>query len=231
MGSDARFAGLSNYYTQHGNYKIMDYNKAIEVGYIPKDYHVFWGYEDQKLFEIAKKEISKASHQNEYFNFEIMTIDPHTPYGYVCDQCPKKYSHTYKNIIACQSHQVYEFVKWIQQQDFYHNTTIVITGDHKSMSSQLLTNMKSDYIRTPYNCIINSVTSSQNTKNRLFNVIDMYPTILTSIGATIDNNKLGIGTNLFSNQQTILEKYGLDYINNELLKTDVYYQKKLVKKE
>lgn len=231
MGSDARFAGLSNYYTQHGNYKIMDYNKAIEVGYIPKDYHVFWGYEDQKLFEIAKKEISKASHQNEYFNFEIMTIDPHTPYGYVCDQCPKKYSHTYKNVIACQSHQVYDFVKWIQQQDFYHNTTIVITGDHKSMSSQLLTNMKSDYIRTPYNCIINSVTSSQNTKNRLFNVIDMYPTILTSIGATIDNNKLGIGTNLFSNQQTILEKYGLDYINNELFKTDVYYPKKLVKKE
>ena len=95
----------------------------------------------------------------------------------------------------------------------------------------LLTNMKSDYIRTPYNCIINSVTSSQNTKNRLFNVIDMYPTILASIGATIDNNKLGIGTNLFSNQQTILEKYGLDYINNELFKTDVYYQKKLVKKE
>ena len=103
----------------------MDYNKAIEVGYIPKDYHVFWGYEDQKLFEIAKKEISKAYHQNKYFNFEIMTIDPHTPYGYVCDQCPKKYSHTYKNVIACQSHQVYDFVKWIQQQDFYHNTKIV----------------------------------------------------------------------------------------------------------
>ena len=231
MGSDAHFAGLSNYYQQHGNYKIMDYNKAIEVGYIPQDYHVFWGYEDEKLFDIAKKEIHNISQKNDHFSIEIMTIDPHTPNGYVCHQCSNKYSEQYKNVIACQSHQVYEFVQWLQKQDFYKDTTIVITGDHKSMTSQLFTNIDSQYTRTPYNCIINPIVTTQNTKNRLFNVVDMYPTILASIGAKIDGDNLGIGTNLFSQKRTILEKYGLNYINKELLKTDIYYQRKLIEKE
>lgn len=225
MGSMSDFAGISNYYQQHGHYYIMDYAEAVNVGYIPKDYHVFWGYEDQKLFQIAKKEIKKASRNNQYFHFEMMTIDPHTPSGYVCEQCPKKYEDQYKNVIACQSRQIYEFILWLQQQDFYKNTTIVITGDHKSMASQLFFNMDSNYVRTPYNCIINSSVTSKNTKNRSFNVVDMYPTILASIGGRVESQHLGIGTNLFSNQKTLLEKYGLDYINNELAKTDIYYQK------
>ncbi len=41
-------------FEQHGNFKIVDYNSAIENGWIDKDYHVWWGYEDIKLFEYAK---------------------------------------------------------------------------------------------------------------------------------------------------------------------------------
>jgi len=228
MGSNADFAGISNYYQQHGDYEILDYYKALEDGRIPKDYHVFWGFEDQKLFEIAKEEITRLANEDGYFSVEMMTIDPHTPNGYVCEQCPKIYDNQYKNVIACQSHQVYEFVQWLQQQDFYENTTIVITGDHKSMSSQFFSDFDTSYVRTPYNCIINSVVSTDHTKNRSFNVVDMYPTILASIGAQIEGDRLGIGTNLFSHQQTLLEKYGLDFINNELSKTDSYYQRKLL---
>lgn len=231
MGSTSHFAGISNYFHQHGNYHIMDYDEAMKVGYIPQNYHVFWGYEDQKLFQIAKKEITKAAKNNQFFNFEIMTIDSHTPHGYICEQCPQKYNEQYKNVITCQSHQVYEFVKWLQQQDFYQDTTIVITGDHKSMSSQLFSHIDPTYIRTPYNCIINSVVIPHHTRNRLFNVVDMYPTILASIGGNIENNRLGIGTNLFSNTNTILEKYNFNYINTELLKTDLYYKKYILKKK
>lgn len=161
-----------------------------------------------------------------------MTIDTHTPYGYVCDQCPQTYDNQYKNVIACQSHQVYEFVKWIQQQDFYKDTTIVITGDHKSMASQFFDQYcDTDYIRTPYNCFINSVVDTSNTKNRSFNVVDMYPTILASIGVDIEGEKLGLGTNLFSNEETLLEKYSLEYINNELSKTDLFYQNELLQSQ
>ena len=59
MGSEAEFAGRDLYYKQHGNYTIYDYNYSLENGEIPEDYHVFWGYEDAKLFEFAKQHLTQ----------------------------------------------------------------------------------------------------------------------------------------------------------------------------
>lgn len=61
LGSDATFGGRRTYFTQHGNYNIKDYNYAIEQGWIPEDYKVWWGYEDQKLFTYAKKELQELA--------------------------------------------------------------------------------------------------------------------------------------------------------------------------
>ena len=54
IGSDATFGGRRLYFEEHGDYDILDYNYAIENGWIPEDYKVWWGYEDEKLFEFAK---------------------------------------------------------------------------------------------------------------------------------------------------------------------------------
>ena len=47
----------------------------------------------------------------------------------------------------------------------------------------------------------------------------MYPTILSSMGVEIKGNKLGLGTDLFSDEETLFEKYGIAYVNEELGKT------------
>ena len=65
----------------------------------------------------------------------MLTVDTHFEDGYVCEQCPTEYDTQYSNVMACSSRQVGEFLKWIQQQDFYENTTIVISGDHPTMDS------------------------------------------------------------------------------------------------
>ena len=51
VGSDAVFGGRAQYFSGHGNYKIFDYVYAMENGYIPQGYKVWWGYEDEKLFD------------------------------------------------------------------------------------------------------------------------------------------------------------------------------------
>ena len=53
--------------------------------------------------------------------------------------------------------------------------------------------------------------------------MDMFPTTLASIGADIEGDRLGLGTNLFSDKQTIPEIIGLDEFNNELSKGSNYY--------
>ncbi|WP_286669934.1 LTA synthase family protein [Thomasclavelia cocleata] len=227
-GSDANFGGTSNFYKQHGNYIIRDYNSFKENNEISDDYFVFWGIEDTKLFEFAKSDIIKLASGDKPFNMEITTIDTHTPDGYLCDKCKKNYKNQYANVIECQSKQINDFINWCKEQEWYDNTTIVVTGDHNSMSEKFFKNIDKNYIRTPYNCIINSIVEPVNNKNRLFSTIDMYPTILAAMGAKVDGDRLGLGTNLFSNKKTLMEEIGFSTLNNEVQKTSKFYNNKIV---
>ena len=228
-GSKADFGGTSNFYKQHGNYIIRDYDSFVESGEIPKDYFVFWGIEDAKLFELAKKDLSLLADEGKPFNMEIATIDTHTPDGYLCDLCKEDHKSQYANVIECQSRQVNNFIEWCKSQPWYENTTIVITGDHNSMSEKFFTKLDKDYIRTPYNCIINSTLKPINDKNREFSTMDLYPTILASMGAKIDGDKLGLGTNLYSNKATLIEEIGFEKLNKEVQKSSKFYNRKILK--
>ena len=86
-GSDAVFGGRQQYFSQHGNYRVYDYFTAIEQGDIPDDYYVWWGFEDHKLFDIAKKELTRLNKGNAPFNLTMLTVDTHTEHGYICDYC------------------------------------------------------------------------------------------------------------------------------------------------
>ena len=55
MGSDATFGGRRNYFSQHGNYNIKDYNYAIEQGWIPEEYKVWWGKKTKSCSLMQKK--------------------------------------------------------------------------------------------------------------------------------------------------------------------------------
>lgn len=48
------------------------------------------------------------------------------------------------------------------------------------------------------------------------------------MGARIDGNRLGLGINLYSGEQTLLEKYGQDYLDIELIKDSKLYRKEIL---
>ena len=218
LGSDATFGGRRTYFTQHGNYNIKDYNYAIEQGWIPEDYKVWWGYEDQKLFDYAKEELQNLAAGSEPFNLTLLTVDTHFEDGYPCEICPTTYGdNQYANVMACSSKQVDEFVKWIQQQDFYENTTIVISGDHPTMDSDFCEDVDEDYTRKVYTTYINAEEDALSSR-RVYTTFDNFPTTLGALGVQIEGDRLGLGTNLFSSTQTLVERYGIDMEESELKK-------------
>lgn len=222
-GSEAVFGGREDFYIQHGNYHIFDYNSAVEDGIISKDYKVFWGMEDEKLYKYAKEKLSRISTNDEPFNFTMLTVDTHHPNGYVCELCDDTYPEQYANVLSCASKQVYQFIDWVKKQEWYENTTIVITGDHKSMKTDFWSDIH--YDRKVYNCFINLPENLliSNTTNREFSTMDMFPTILASMGVDIKGDRLGLGTNLFSMEYTLSEKMGADLFSKELAMYSKYY--------
>lgn len=228
MGSDAIFGGRDSYLKSHGNFMIYDYYKAIEKGKIASDYYVWWGYEDNKLFEYAKEEISNLASKEQPFNFSMLTVDTHFPDGYLSDECEKKFDKNLSNVVYCTDRKLGDFVNWLQEQDFYENTSIVIAGDHVSMDGNYFANVDKNYERTTFNLFINSKVSAIKEKNRLFSTMDLFPTTLASLGVEISGNKIALGTNLFSEEETLLEKYGKDYVISELSKQSPFFNKKIL---
>ncbi|MCD7885527.1 MAG: sulfatase-like hydrolase/transferase [Lachnospiraceae bacterium] len=235
-GSDFDFAGRRNYFTQHGDYDIYDYDRAVEDGKIASDYYVWWGFEDAKLYEFAKEKLLEIAAEEEPFNFSMLTVDTHHQNGYVCSLCENTYDDQYANVWACASSQVYEFVNWIQEQDFYENTTIIITGDHCSMDTDFYGEYTYDKhngttVRKVYNAFINvdpSVEDTNAEKNRQFTTLDFFPTALASLGVTIEGDRLALGTNLFSGTPTLSEEYGYEYLYEELNKKSIFYNQTLL---
>lgn len=228
LGSDAEFASRESYFTEHGSYDIVDINALKKTGRLPKNYRQWWGFEDEKLFAYAKEELTRLASSGKPFNFTMLTADTHFPDGYRCRLCPDTYERQYANVLACSSKQVYEFVKWIQTQPFYENTTIVISGDHLTMDPDFLVELDEDYTRTIYNCIINAAAEPSKEKNRQFGTYDMFPTTLAAMGVQIEGDRLGLGTNLFSSLLTLTEQYGFQYLDTELQKQSQYYNQKLL---
>ena len=224
LGSNSTFGGRSLYFSQHGNYDIYDYGYAINKKWIDKNYFEWWGYEDSKLYNFSKKQLTRISKNNKPFNFTILTADTHFTDGYVDKSCKEKYDEKYLNSYSCTDSMLYEFINWIKEQDFYKNTTIVIIGDHLSMQKnfkQMYDN--NNYERKIYNTFINSRVKTKNTNNRNFTSFDYYPTILSSLGFKINGNQLGLGVNLFSNKKTLAEKMGFEKFNNGLKEKSNYY--------
>lgn len=228
-GSDVRFAGTDKFFTDHGGYKLFDLYTAREKKYIADDYFKFWGFEDEILYKIAQDEIKSLAAEGKPFNFTMTTIDTHAKEGYKCSICQNTYGdNKTANVIACADTQIHDFIEWIKGEDFYENTTIVITGDHLRMDKYCVGSESEYGDRRIYNCFINSAYKGENAlnlKNRTFTVLDIFPTTLSAMGYSIEGDRLGLGTNLFSDTKTLPEALSFKTFDEELQKQSDFYLK------
>lgn len=226
-GSDAVFGGRRRYYQQHGNYDIYDLLTAREEGYIPEDYKVWWGYEDEILYQIARDKLTMLARSGQPFNFNMLTVDTHHVDGYVCPLCRDDYDSVTANVVACADRQIADFIRWCSQQDFYEDSVIVITGDHPRMDTNLVDGLDY-YDRTVYNCFLNCAAPDPGrTVNREFTTVDLFPTILSALGFTFEGDQLGFGVDLFSPSDTLSEVMGFQALDEEFGKYSPFVEEYL----
>lgn len=226
-GSEASYAGRANYFRQHGDYEILDLNEAHESGKLPKNYHEWWGFEDSKLIDFAKEEITKLAKKDQPFNFTMLTADTHFKDGYLCEDCPDTYDEQYENVIVCSDQRIAEFVQWIQQQDFYEDTVIVLAGDHLSMDGLINQAVGLDYQRKTYFTVINGPEYTLD-QNRSYTTLDIFPTTVEALGAQIEGHRLGLGTSLYADEPTLCEEFGFEWLNKQISYHNVRYEEEIM---
>lgn len=189
-----------------------------------------WGLPDQYIYERTKAYLVSLDKSTPFF-LMFVTVDTHTweaDYDYKhVSNLKNKYGDQRDAFMAADT-MVYDFLTWLQERDFYENTTVIIIGDHLLMSSNLgpvELSPPDNYQRYISNIFINSVIDPEktNTNSRIFASFDMAPTILEAMGAKLPLRRFGLGTSLFSDELTLLEKYGVKTYETEISKRSKLY--------
>lgn len=225
LGSDAVFGGRKNYFQEHGDYEIRDYYWAGVHGYVPAGHYVWWGMEDTYLINMAKSTLNEYSKMDEPFNVTMLTVDTHFEDGYICPVCQNDFEDRYSNVMACSSRQITSFIDWCKEQPWYENTTIILSGDHPTMDVDFCENISADYERKVYTCYINAASEPMiKDQKRSFSTMDAFPTTLGAMGVYIEGDRLGLGTNLFSNRRTLTEEMGVQAETLEISKKSKFME-------
>lgn len=233
LGSDKRFENRDVFLENHG-VQIHDIAWYKAHGYIPRQYQIFWGFEDDKLFAIAKNELTALGKKETPFFYGMLTVDTHFPDGYKCSQCPTVDKRQIMNVIRCADAHIFALIEWMKVQSWWNNTTVVIMGDHNYLDAP-----KHNFIveespladahtrRAWLNIIVNSSknVSQDIQKNRRFCSYDMFPTMLESIGCSIEGGALAFGRSLYSGMPTLAEQYGAETLAKELMQRTVQYER------
>lgn len=239
MGSDKRFEDRAPLFESHST-TIHDIEFYKKDGFIPSDYKVFWGFEDEKLYRAARKELfdlGERSLKGEPFFFGMLTVDTHFPSGFLCEHCEKVKKEGEPQIftvLRCADDLAANLVEWIGEQPWGEDTTVVILGDHCYLDApdnnfiadnSVLGEKETKLSRRFLNIVINPSKRVYNnelmirgfTSPRLFTSLDMMPTILVALGRELEDEQAGLGVSLFWEKKTLLEELGKERLEKSLM--------------
>ncbi|MDR2583785.1 MAG: LTA synthase family protein [Fibromonadaceae bacterium] len=219
--SDKSFSNMGRYFETHGDFEVFDYYYFRENNYLPhKNYKLHWGFEDSLLYSLAKLKLNQIVEKDAPFLFYMQTMDTHMPF-YLAEGKPIKYGSRFKTVLEDMSVRLYNFVLWLEQQEWFENTSLVIYGDHAFMESmQEITGAHGSPLYTFLNLPLEEKLDFRDKKNSHF---DIFPTLLHSIGVSWSSSALGLGVSLMSNDSTLLERFGKDSLSKALTQNSILY--------
>lgn len=224
QGGSSQFAGLNMFLANRAKGKVT----LMDQAFFAKNYSDWqgdgWGAKDRLMYTEAKRKISELAKDEAPFFVTMFTLDTHFD-GYLDEGCVEKYGD-FRDRIKCADLMAGDFIDWFQKQDFAKDTVLVVSGDHLAMNNNLYESYlePNDKKRSIYFSIFNSRKSPQK-HDRKFMALDLFPTILESLGAKVKGHCLGLGCSVLSSRPTLYEKYGAESLSEKLSYPSKYYDK------
>ncbi len=233
QGTNGRFSGTDVFLKSHGFNMFYDMNHMIDrykndQAMATVEAKIKNRFYDEYTYKFFKEKITQLSDKKPFFAV-MATIDTH--FGNETPNSRKLFPTETENTIYHASYLAHEFLEWVKKQPFAKNTTVVFIGDHLMMRSggrknkkagaQLFKKVPNDS-RFIFNTFIHARKKAPYLK-REFTQVDIFPSLIESIGYEIEGSRLGLGTSIFSKRKTLIEELGEAELNKELKKKNLLY--------
>lgn len=217
LGSNKFFSGQDILFSGHGSFSIQDMEYFKKQGWSLKEYGgTQWGFSDAFVFARALDEYKKLLSGGKPFVLLVETIDTHAPKGF----CPpeRRTYHDIRDAIAELDRNLAAFAREIWSDD----TILVILGDHLWMGDpEFLEPVVERHIFNLFHGDVPPIPAQKREGH--VSALDMAPTLLQAAGARWGHDRFGLGVSLFSEEPTLLEKYGPQKFNEILTGWSPFY--------
>lgn len=201
-GGDKDFGGLAAFVASHGNGAFTDYQQLDEVpGRAPDDWQ--WGVGDANMFDAALARIGALEAGDQPFSFILQTAGPHGPKGHIAAPCRRpgeaQVSNSILRPLECTAQLTEAFVRNLQNTVDMDNTLIVLMSDHFAHPFVNVADTLASYERRNTVMFIGAgATPRRITKPGT--MIDVFPTILATMGFDMATDTAGFGVSLYAAQ-------------------------------
>ena len=221
LGSDSDFSGQRTLFTTHGGFKILDKKYWQMQGWSLNEHGgTGWGFSDEFILDRAYEEYKKLKKENVPFVLFVETVDTHAPEGYTPSD-KRKYGDI-RDPFAHADELLNNFANQIKKFES-SNTALAVIGDHYFMGNPPF--LPDFSRRRIFNLFWSSdIKKGLNLKeDKNISALDIAPTLLELAGGRWDNHKYGLGVSIFSAEPNLIERYGLDTLNQNLNKPSNSY--------
>jgi len=173
-----------------------------------------WGLDDALLFELATKEFDTLVSKNQPFVQSMLTTSTHGPDAFLDHDCaptPDAVSQM-PRAIECTGFLVTNFIEHIRNSPVGDDTIVVVLSDHLSFTNTVNAGLQSvGKDRRNFFTLLDQ--TGAKTVDRHMAAFDIYPTLLETLGYTVEDGRANFGISLSSPLQNLTEELGVPTLN------------------
>ena len=226
-GTDKSFAGFDHMLTSHGFADVMD-KQAIAAKH-PEDEVAAatagWTIDDQLLLKTARAEYLAQTASPDPIAMMIETIGPHGTSSALSRDCSDDgQAHETTDVVAaveCTLDAVGRFLTFLDDNRQDRPTVVLLMSDHLNHSPKIMRDLDRDIRR---NTVVfiglgfeSPVGIATGQIAQHATMLDVYPTTLAWLGLAAKDARAGLGVSLFGTQKTLIEEFGRDGLDAQLI--------------
>ena len=204
-GSSGVFSGLNKFFLSHGYQEFMGKEDWLEKGIVKPEELNMWAMYDRDIVDLSIARIDELMSEGRRFSLAISTMDTHEP-GFLSSDCEKEgISRDWPGYVKCSMSQVARLLQHIREKGWEKEFVILVIGDHQARMPKLgeveLKNVESRFV-------LCSLRGGELRPMRgKITHFDLFPSILSALGFTVEGGRLGFGYDIFSREVAPPENY------------------------
>ena len=221
-GSSGVFSGLDKFFRSHGYQEFMGKEDWIEKKHVDPATMNTWAIYDSDMVDRSIERIDELMAEGVKFSFALSTMDTHEP-GFLSPPCVDQgFTENWSGYIKCSLSQVERLLRHIRDKGWEDQFVILVMGDHEARMPEL-DGVDLKHVEGRY--VLCSLTRDASLKpvRTIITHFDLFPTLLTALGFTVEGDRLGFGYNVFS-QNVQPEKNYRDRLRKRVLSHSKFYE-------